>query len=64
MKNLKLNSEELRMLKTSLSTRMDFLETDQHKHNHKHHLKELEDLRELRSKLFNAQMGRQLKLNK
>ena len=58
MKTLKLTSEELRMLKTSLSTRLDFLETDQHKHNHKHHTTELQELRELQAKLFNCQMGK------
>lgn len=58
MKNLELTSDELRMLKTSLSTRIDYLETDQHRHNHKNHLEELKELKELRGKLFQCQMGK------
>lgn len=56
MKTLNITSEELRMLKTSLSTRLDYLETDQHKHNHNHHSGELQELKELRKKLFKTQM--------
>ena len=58
MKNLKLTSDEIIMLKASLSARMDYLKTDQHNNNHKHHLEELSDLRDLRNKLFNTQMGK------
>lgn len=58
MKTLKLTSQELLKLRTSLYTRIDFLETDQYKHNHKHHTEELNELRELRVKLFNAKIGK------
>ena len=48
--NLNLTTEELRMLKNCISTTMDFLQTD--KHNLKHHLEELEELRELKLKIW------------
>ena len=35
---------------------MDFLETDQHKHGHKHHLEQLKELKELKDKLFKTQI--------
>jgi hypothetical protein len=48
--NLNLTSEELRMLKSCISTTMEFLQTN--KHNLKHHLEELEELQELKLKII------------
>ena len=57
MKTLKINRDELIMLKQSLMTRIDYLETDQHKHNHKHHCDEIKELQGLRKKLVQNQLG-------
>lgn len=58
MKKLIVTSEELRLLKGALTTTIDALETDQHKHKHRNNLEELKELRLLRNKVFKPQMGR------